>query len=122
MERYLEVMKLTAELSETCLEGIEHIPVQIERGLFEESMRLFVDVISAYSHIERSLLLIGRLLPMERIEDLNALIITSIEEIVDLYENLEWTKVLYIIRTRLIVIFVDWRNSIQTLVFPYILS
>jgi hypothetical protein len=51
MEKYLDVVKRTIELSDTCLDGLEHIKGRLNEGRFEETFQMMSDVVSAFSQL-----------------------------------------------------------------------
>ena len=50
--KILDIMKRTIELSETCLEGLEHIKEKLNEGQFEETIPLMNDSVVAFSQME----------------------------------------------------------------------
>ncbi|UTW68534.1 hypothetical protein KHA80_13085 [Anaerobacillus sp. HL2] len=54
MEKDIEIMKMSVELSETILEGLQHIQ-KVFRSESFETIFLFEDVLLAYSTIETQL-------------------------------------------------------------------
>ena len=55
MEKYIEVMKQSLELSETILEGLQHIQKLLSEGKSEQTIFLFEDTLVAYETIVRTI-------------------------------------------------------------------
>ena len=48
MEKYLDIMKRTIELTETCYEGLEHIKEKLNEGQFVETIPLMNDSVVCF--------------------------------------------------------------------------
>jgi hypothetical protein len=55
MEKYLDVMKRTVELSDSCLGVLEHIKVRLNEGAFEDTVQLMDDFVNGCYQIEKSM-------------------------------------------------------------------
>ncbi len=86
MEKYLDIMKRTIELSETCLEGLEHIKGELNEGRFEETIQLMNDVVTAFSQMENSIKSIFPTLLSNHIESLTHSLRNAFEHMVTAYE------------------------------------
>lgn len=121
LEHLLETMRQTVYLSETCLEGIEYVPVQIQEGYCEESMNLFCDVLEAYFKMAEAVEFLstcGIISRGERGSELPQVF----DSIVSHYENGRWLTVSDLIRTQLDPIYRAWKLELERSIFPYIVS
>src|SRR5690349_7118852 len=55
MEKYIEVMKKSLELSETILEGLQYIQKLLSEGKTEQSVFMFEDALEAYTAISATI-------------------------------------------------------------------
>ncbi len=55
MNKYIDVMKRTTELGETCLEGLEHIKSRLNQGEFDSTMMMFHESAKAFYQMHKSM-------------------------------------------------------------------
>jgi hypothetical protein len=122
IEKYLDVMKRMVELSETCLEGMEHIKLQLNEGRFEDSIRLMTDVVEAYHRMEKSLQDFLSQLSPNRIEELSNPLRRAFEYVVSAYEEGEGAKALEIIQFNLLPSYKKWKGELERSLNPYLVS
>ncbi len=123
MEKYLDVMRRTVELSETGLEGLEHMKQQIEEGYFEQSLPLFTDVISAYLEIEKSLSLFSDELSPNQLAATGQQLSASIETVVAAFEKGGGRESIYdLLNSRVIPQYRVWQEELQRCLQPYFIS
>jgi hypothetical protein len=122
MEKYLDVMKRIVELAETCLEGMEHIKLQLNEGRFEDSIRLMTDVVDAYHSMEKSLQDFLSQLPPNRIEELSNTLRSAFEYMVSAYEEGKGAMALEIIQFNLLPSYKRWKGELERILNPYLVS
>jgi hypothetical protein len=123
MEKYMDVMKRTVELSESCLGAINHIKVRLNEGAaFEDSIRLMDDLVNGFYQIEKSLQGFITKLPLNQIEGLTNRLRSAMEHTVSAYEQGESGKVLEIIQFNLLPSFKSWRAELDQVLSPYLIS
>lgn len=122
MEKYLEVIRRTLELSGTVLEGLEHIKYKLDEGDFESTITLFHDVVEAFYQMEKSIPPLMNQLPQNQLSDLTAYARESFENVVSLYENHMGIKALEMIRFSLIPAYQKWKAELERVFTPYVVS
>ncbi|AOM81913.1 hypothetical protein [Salisediminibacterium beveridgei] len=55
MEKYIEVMKQSLNVLETMIEGLEHIPQQIQENKTPDAIQLMDDMMVGFMSVEKSL-------------------------------------------------------------------
>jgi len=111
VEKYLEVLKRTTELSDTCLEGLEHIKGKLNDGHFEETIQLMNDMVIAFSQIESSIQLIIPQLSSNNMESLTNSLRSAFEHTVFAYEQGQREKVIEIFQFTLQPAFKRWSDE-----------
>lgn len=124
MEQYLDGMRRTIELSNTCMEGLEHIKGRLNDGFIEDTIPLMVDVITAFSQIEDFIQPILRTssLPSHHIESLTQTLRNAFDHAVAAYNQEQNGKVLEIFQFTLLPAFRKWKNEVEHAFQPYLLS
>jgi len=122
MEKYLEIIRRTIELSETCLEGLEHIKGKLKEGQFTETIPLMNDSVIAFSQMEKSLQLIFSTLDSNYLESLTHSLQTAFDHTVTVYELGQLGKALEIFQFTLLPSFKKWKNEIEVVFHPYLVS
>ncbi|MFA9558929.1 hypothetical protein ACERII_16585 [Evansella sp. AB-rgal1] len=120
MEKYIEVMKQSLELTETMLQGLQHIQKLIGEGKHEQTIITFEDVLSAYSTIENSIKPIKDKLECEQQTSTNLNHI--LELVVNRYEEKDYYKVQEVMQFTLIPQVKKWKEELENTFHPYIVS
>lgn len=114
MEKYIEVVKQSIELSDTVLEGIQHIRKQLEEGKFEEAAFLFEDTIVAILTIERSVDPLVTQMSSNKISEIMVELKRILELLVGNFEDKNFSNVKEIMQFSLIPIFNQWKKELET--------
>jgi hypothetical protein len=122
MEKHLDVVKRTIELSESCVEALEHIKLRINEGAFEETIRLMDDLMNAIHQIEVSMYGYLDKLPKNDIEERTIQLRNAMELVVSAYEQRESVKASEFIQLNLYPCFNSWKAEIERVLHPYVLS
>jgi hypothetical protein len=122
MEKYVNVMKRTLELSESCQEALEHIKARLNEGNFEETMRLMDDLVNGFYQIEKSVQAFSSSLPSNQMENTTNQVRKAMEHVVSAYEQGERGKVLEIIQFNLLPNYKKWKTELETTLHPFVLS
>ncbi|TVY08426.1 hypothetical protein [Paenibacillus cremeus] len=122
MEKYVDVMTRTLELSESCVEALEHIKLRINEGVFEDTMRLMEDLVNAVYQIETSMQSFLDQLPLNGIEDKPTQLRSALEHVVSAYEQGNSGKALEIIQFNLFPSCKHWKAEIDKALHPFVLS
>ncbi|MGG1664386.1 hypothetical protein [Brevibacillus sp. NRS-1366] len=86
MEKYLDSMRRTIELSDTGIEALEHIQLQLNEGYLEQALELFGDVVDAFLQMEQSLALFLPFLPSNQLEEISKQVKNGLEMVAATYE------------------------------------
>lgn len=122
MEKYIDVMKMTVELSESCIETLVHIKMRLNKGSFEDTIRLMDDFVNAVYQIEVSMKGYLNQLPVNRIEEKTTQLRIAMEHAVSAYEQEQCGKALEIIQFNLLPNCKSWKAEIEKTLHPYVLS
>ncbi|MGO4888805.1 hypothetical protein ACJ2A9_13690 [Anaerobacillus sp. MEB173] len=93
MEKHIEVMKKSIELSETIIEGLQHIQKQLREDKHEQTVFLFEDVLVAYSTVSRSVDTVLKELSNEAIPAMQVDLSKAADLVVTTYEEKNYAKV-----------------------------
>ncbi|WNF36576.1 hypothetical protein RJD24_19475 [Bacillaceae bacterium IKA-2] len=122
MEKYIDVMKQSVELSETTLEGLQHIQKLLTEGKFEETMSMFEDIVSAFSTMQQSLTPVTEKLENHQIESTSNKVQDALELVVSAYEAKSHGKVQEIIQFTLTPQMKKWKEELEEAFQTYIVS
>lgn len=122
MEKHIDVMKQSVELSETILEGLQHIQKLLGEGKFEETMSMFEDVVSAFSTMQQSLTPVTEKLENQEIDAKAIKVQADLELVVSAYEAKSHGKVQEIIQFTLTPQLKKWKEALEKTFQPYIIS
>lgn len=125
MEKYSEVMRQTIELSDTCLEGMEHIFFQLRDGYMEGTIAILGDVIQAIFQLDQSVQLFGEVLPPKEVKPLSQssqLIYNDLNHIVEAYEQGVSGQALDVLEFRLLPNYKKWKNSLEKCLHSYVVN
>ncbi|MBU9711756.1 hypothetical protein [Evansella tamaricis] len=122
MDKYIEVMKRTKELTDTMLEGLEHINELFKDGKYEETIQLFESVVVAYTTIQNSLEPIKEKLNNGDLESTTKNFNHILELVVDYYETKDYGRVQEVIQFTLLPHVKKWRGELETAFEPFLTS
>lgn len=122
MEKHLDVMRRTVELAATCLEGIEHIRIRVNKGYIEDTIQLLQDFVHAVYQMEKSIQpIVNEILP-NQLEEYTILLRDAIDFVVSAYEKGEGGKALEIIQFNLLPSYKKWQSELERCLNPFIFS
>lgn len=122
MEKYMDVMKRTVELSESCLEALEYIRVRMNEGVFEETVRLMDDFVNGFYQIEKSIQVFISELPTNQLEATTNQLRSAMERVITAYEQGDIGKAVETMQFNLLPSCKKWKLEIETSLRPYVLS
>ncbi len=122
MEKYMEVMRLTIELSDSCLAGIRHLQNQLNMGYMEESIILLQDVVGAFYQMEKAIQPIIDILVLTELEDKTNLVRDSLEHVVTFYEKEEDGQAYSMIEMKFLPYYLDWKEDIERSFTSYVVT
>lgn len=122
MEKHIDVMKRTLDLSDTVLEGLHHVQKLLHEGKAEQTLILFGDILNAYATISQTTEPIFRKLnkevPQSHINELNK----ASELIVTAYEEKSYGTLQEILQFTFIPNFKRFQEVLETTFTPYLVS
>ncbi|MGO0063599.1 hypothetical protein ACTID9_27005 [Brevibacillus fluminis] len=122
MEKYIDVIKQTLELSETGLEGLQHMQAQIEEGFFEQSLTLFTDVLAAHFEIEKSVALFSENLPENKLSVISQQLNEAAVELAETYEKGERSALGDVLGIKVIPQYTEWKEELYRCLHPYVVA
>ncbi|WP_066637314.1 hypothetical protein [Desulfolucanica intricata] len=120
MEKYIDVILQTIELSETCLEGLEHVKAKLNEGQFENTTVLLHDALYAYYQMGKSIQPFIAQLPPYDMESISNSLHNAFELVVSAYERGERAIALEVIQFNLLPIYKEWHTEINRYLKPYL--
>jgi len=109
-------------LSDTIIEGLEHIKKRVYEGYFEETYYLLEDITDAVASINKAAEPILPLLGENRIEQYAEHLNRLIEEMISNYEAQRIEKAKTDMQLVLIPAFKEWKNELERCLSEYIAS
>ncbi|WP_019635622.1 hypothetical protein [Paenibacillus fonticola] len=122
MEAYVEVMRRTVELSETCIEGLQYVSIRLDEGMMEETLYLLEDIVYGFCQIVNSTQLLDSCIIDDHFSVITNSIEKSLDDIVSAYESNNLYLASNEINHRLLPFFQSWNNELAYVFKNYILS
>ena len=122
MEKHIEVMKKSLELSETILEGLQHIQKLLNEGKNEQSVFMFEDALEAYTAISTTIEPVINELNNESISAQQAAFSQAADLVVTAYEEKNYAKVQEILQFTLVPRFKKLKEQLEEAFKPYVIS
>ena len=122
MEKYIEVMKQSLDLSGTILEGLQHIQNLLGEVKIDETMALFEDVISAFAVVERSIEPVKEELHDHDLEEKVKSVKGALEHVVSAYEVKNYGKVQEVMQFTFVPQFKKLKDELERAFRPYLIS
>jgi len=115
-------MRQAKDLSDTCLEGLEHVKSKLNQGEFESTMMMFHDSANAFYQMHKSIQPVLKELPDNELELLSDSLRDTIELVVSTYEQGDRSKVLETLQFTLLPQYKKWQDELNHCFQPYLLS
>lgn len=115
-------MKQSIELSETILEGLQHIQKLLSEGKQEQTVFLFEDVLTAYATISRTVEPVLKELNNETVTTVQADFSKAADLVVSAYEQKYYPKVQEILQFNLVPQFKKLKEELEKAFSPYLVS
>ncbi|WP_168123424.1 hypothetical protein [Paenibacillus sp. HB172176] len=113
MNKYQESMEQTLTLSDTCLEGIDHIKRRLSEGTLESTVPLFSDLVEAFFQMERSISVFKEQLPPNHLAERSDELREAIDHVVTSYESSDSAKAKELIHFNLYPCFKKWKRELH---------
>ncbi len=115
MEKYVEVIRRSVELVDTCIEGLQHIRAGLREGVFEETMYLFEDIVYGYCKIAEFLPVLDSFLADDRLKTITLEVEEAMHHMLTAYEYCDINKASNILDHQVIPAFQLWSGEMTTL-------
>ncbi len=122
MEKYLDIIRRTRELADTCLLGLEHAKTCINEGCFEDGIIMLHDVVYGYYQMEKALVPVLANLPDTKVRPLSEALGNALDILVSVQERGENAKALELIQFSVVPAYKKWRAELNRCLRPYVAS
>ncbi|BAU26562.1 hypothetical protein DFP93_10856 [Aneurinibacillus soli] len=122
MEKYMDVMKQTVELSETMSEALEHIKIRVNEGNIESTIQLVDDTMIAFSTIVKSMQRFLYKLPPNQIEEHTDMLVKGFQVLTTAYEQGQSGKILEVLQFTILPAYKKWSSELEKHLQSYIVS
>lgn len=122
MEKYMDVMRRSLELAETCIEGLHYISNQLYAGSMEETVYLLEDIVHGFCQIVNALSLLDPFLPDRHIQELTNRIEAMFNHLLSAYEQYDINSSFSQLIQFLLPSFQLWKDELASSFQAYILS
>jgi len=122
MEKYVDVMKRSIELSETVIEGFQHTQRLIRDTQFEQAVLMFEESLKGYAQLEESVRPVILKLQDDEIESQLEKVQKKAHLIVDAFGKEDFSKVNEILQFTMVPLFKSITKSMDQLFSRYLLS
>ncbi|MBE9916648.1 hypothetical protein G8C92_21750 [Paenibacillus donghaensis] len=122
MEQYMEVMRRSLELAETCIEGLQYISNQLYVGSIEKTVYILEDIVHGFCQIANALSLLDPFLPNYHIQDMMNIIEAIFNDLITAYEQYDIHSASSKLNQLLLPSFQMWRDELTSSFQIYILS
>jgi len=119
---YYEVMRQSLELSETMLNGIEHIRWKLAAGHFEEMLSLLQDVTEALVSIQEGGQQVAGEMKTGNPNDNMERLLSALDELVSAYESKDWEQALKAMENQVVPGFIAWKEELERCYRPAVVS
>lgn len=122
VERYLDVIRRTLELSDTTHLGLQYIDSRLNEGRFEEARDMMDEVWNSITSMKKAVLTIGGKIPQENIELLADKLEEGVNTLMNVYDTEVGVQVIEVLRGELMPTYKEWLEEIKRVLEPYVLS
>ncbi|BFH65557.1 hypothetical protein [Paenibacillus azoreducens] len=122
MEEYMEVMRRSLELAETCSEGLYYISNQLYAGSMEKTVYILEDIVHGFCQIANALSLLDPFLSDHHIQDMMNRIEAIFNDLITAYELYDIHSASSKLNQLLLPSFQMWRDELTSSFQVYILS
>lgn len=122
VERYLDVIRRTLELSDTTHLGLQYIDSRLSEGRFEEARDMMDEVWISINSMKKAVLTVGEKIPQENIELLADKLEEGVNTLMNVYDTEAGLQVIEILRGELMPTYKEWQDELKRVLEPYVLS
>jgi hypothetical protein len=118
----MDVIHRMIELSDTCLDGIEHIQGSLNKGSLEYTISLLLDVTQAIFSMNNALQPMNVMFPSDALGFKMTSLWDSIDILISYYEENNCTHALLEVKEDLLPRYNEWKQELERCLHPYFLS
>ncbi|HHW04247.1 MAG TPA: hypothetical protein GXX35_15845 [Thermoanaerobacterales bacterium] len=122
IEKYREIIERILELLNTMEEGLEFIQIGLSELKYEEAQIVLKDVIDAVHSIDSSIQPMQSGLPQNNISTLSSLLKKSLDKALERFDQNNELNINSLLENETYPAFKSWREEIEKVLRPYILS
>lgn len=122
MKKYLDVIRRTLELADTCLQGLEHAKTCINEGRFEDGIIMLHDAVFGYYQMEKALVPVLANLPGTKMCPLSEALNNALNTVVSVQERGERAKALELMQFSVVPAYKKWHAELNRCLRPYVAS
>lgn len=122
MEQYIDIMRRTVELVETCFDAMDFISSRLAEGKMENTLYLIEDFVWAFYHIGNSLALLDSVIYTNVLWDIMNQLEYILNEVLTFYEIQDVNSAIYCVNTKLIPVSKTWYQELTSVFNSHILS
>jgi hypothetical protein len=122
MEKQIDVMKRTLELSETMGEALEHIKNQVNEGKAESTIQLANDTMTAFASIVQGMRGFLNELPPNQVEEYTDKLLKGFDVLITAYEQHQDGKILEVLQFNVLPAYKKWNGELVQYLQPYLVS
>ncbi|WP_438447381.1 hypothetical protein [Gorillibacterium sp. sgz5001074] len=118
MERYIDMLQRTLELSDTCLEGFLYVKDQLDGIYQEQATILLQDAVEAFYKMKFALDIIENQLEENALDDYTSDISLVMEHVITSLEQNNPELCVYLLESSVIPAFITWKKELDRLLLP----
>jgi len=122
MEKYREVIERILELLNTMEEGLDYVQNQLGELKYEEALIVVKDLIDALDSIDSSIQPMDNKLPQNNISALSSSLKACFDKVVGKFDQNNEVIIDSLLEKEVIPEFARWREEIDKVLRPYIIS
>jgi hypothetical protein len=122
VKKYIDIIRKTLDLADTCLEGLEHVKACINKGRFEDGLIMLHDSVQGYYHMEKALVPVLAKLPANGMGPLSEALRNALDAVISIQERGERAKVLELMQFVVVPAYKKWHTELNRCLRPYVAS
>jgi ribosomal protein S1 len=122
MENYIDLMKQVSELSDSALEGLEHVKQMLNAGNIKSALILSRDFTQAFYQMEKTCGLISKNQLSDELRNQTISLRESINVLVSAFEVSQYSRAQEVIQFNVLPAYKKWQSLLQGDFRPYILN
>jgi hypothetical protein len=122
VEKYLDIIRRTLELADTCLQGLEHAKACLNEGRFEDGIIMLHDTVYGYYQMEKALVPVLANLLDTKMRPFGEALSNALDIMVSVQERGERAKALELMQFSVVPAYKKWHAELNRCLRPYVAS